>query len=416
MEITMGMFMWFYKQCRVYFAIQLGWCVWISLFLLVLVLALRQIFQKRTFLRGMLWGVFLLTPFVGRLELFYEENPIARIFLRWHVFCVQHPVAGDLYLAGMAVSAFLIFRRRVKLARLVGEMEQRPWGGRRIFVNREPATPYAIGALRPKIVILAVMLERLDEEELRTVILHERTHVRLGHLWVYLLWDILRVILWPNIFLSISMKFLKKDMEDICDRAVMQRGGLTSYEYGNVLLKSVKLLRSEQAPESLAAFAGERDYRELRRRFQKVAEHTPYRKGRTALMCVMGGLLLAGALFGIRQASFPKYTEMAGISLVDQKGNYFFLPPSSELDRAFRADGSRIYLNRDAFEEVLRENEIPEQTEGFWIGFDAYMKMPGIGDTPNVIYVDYSGDQPDLEIPYKDGQKTFFACMFKYFV
>ncbi len=52
------------------------------------------------------------------------------------------------------------------------------------------------------------------------------------------------------------MRYLKEDMEDICDRVTIQKGGSTAYEYGQVLLKSVKLLKAEGV-EISAAFAGE---------------------------------------------------------------------------------------------------------------------------------------------------------------
>ena len=44
-------------------------------------------------------------------------------------------------------------------------------------------TPLTVGLFAPKIVIPKVMLESYSREELRSVIQHERTHIRLGHLW-----------------------------------------------------------------------------------------------------------------------------------------------------------------------------------------------------------------------------------------
>ena len=44
-------------------------------------------------------------------------------------------------------------------------------------------TPLTVGLFAPKIVIPKVMPESYSREELRSVIQHERTHIRLGHLW-----------------------------------------------------------------------------------------------------------------------------------------------------------------------------------------------------------------------------------------
>jgi hypothetical protein len=54
-------------------------------------------------------------------------------------------------------------------------------------------TPFTVGLFAPKIVIPKVMLESYSREELRSVIQHERTHIRLGHLWFGLAWDVLRL-------------------------------------------------------------------------------------------------------------------------------------------------------------------------------------------------------------------------------
>lgn len=60
-----------------------------------------------------------------------------------------------------------------------------------------------------------VILQDYDRKELRTILLHEKTHIRLGHLWCYLLWDILRILLWLNPFLSTGMKYFREDMEEM---------------------------------------------------------------------------------------------------------------------------------------------------------------------------------------------------------
>ncbi|TGY98237.1 hypothetical protein E5329_00165 [Petralouisia muris] len=47
------------------------------------------------------------------------------------------------------------------------------------------------------------------------MILHEKIHIRLGHLWFYFLWDLLRCLLWPNPFLTLCTGYFRQDLEDI---------------------------------------------------------------------------------------------------------------------------------------------------------------------------------------------------------
>lgn len=62
-----------------------------------------------------------------------------------------------------------------------------------------------------------VILKEYDQKEFQAILLHEKTHIRLGHLLCYFLWDILRVLLWLNPFLGIGTKYFREDMEEICD-------------------------------------------------------------------------------------------------------------------------------------------------------------------------------------------------------
>ena len=100
-----------------------------------------------------------------------------------------------------------------------------------------------------------------SRDELKSVVQHERTHIRLGHLWLGLAWDVLRCLLWVNPFLTVCQKQFRADMEDICDRVCIQSSGRTAHEYGMVLLKTLKLLssKSEGTPPAVT-YAGEREF------------------------------------------------------------------------------------------------------------------------------------------------------------
>ncbi|MCH5333693.1 MAG: M56 family metallopeptidase [Agathobacter sp.] len=407
-------FRWFFDQCSAYFSIQLGRCVLFSFLALGLVLVLRHsILKEKIFLKGLLWSIFLLVPFVGKLELFYNNTLMCRLFLWWNNCCIEYPAIRYGYLLGVMISGALIFRQHRKLHRQINSMEQRIIDGKKVYISEMPVTPFTIGVLRSKIVVPKVMKDTFETEELQAVLLHERTHIRLGHLWFYLLWDILRMLLWLNPLLTYCMGYFKEDMEEICDRVTIRNGSSTSYEYGQVLLKSVKLLKAENMGMS-AAFVGEKDYRDLKRRITKVADYKPYQKIGAVTLCSMGFLFLAGMFLLIRGISYPKYIEWADIGLVNEAGEYYNLAGSDTLEQAFRTDGQYVYIDRWAFGDVLRENGVDDDMDGFWLGFGTYTKLPGIGAVPNGIYVDYSGTESELVIPYVNGKDSLYDYIFKY--
>ncbi len=412
-EMSVSSFLWFFNQCRVYFSIQLGRCVLFSFAALFAVLLLRRsVLKKRIFLKGMAWSIFLTVPFVGKLELFYNNALLCRLFLWWNNGCIRFPVVSYGYLLGIAVSGVMIVYQRRKLKKQMKHMTQKEFDGKKIYVSELPVTPFAAGVLCPKVVVPKVMEDTFETEELRIVLLHERTHIRLGHLWVYLLWDILRALLWMNPLLTCCMRYLKEDMEDICDRVVVQKKG-SAYEYGQVLLKSVKLLKAQGAGMS-ATLIGEKDYQELKQRITRIAEYKPYQKSRVTILCLMCLLSLAGIFMMIKNISYPKYLDKGDVGLVTAAGEYFHFADNDILKRAFQIDGKYVYIDRLAFKKILRENGINKDIEGFWLGFGTYIKLPGIGSTPNVIYVDYSGNENQMIIPYVNREKSAFEYIFKY--
>jgi len=416
MQWTVQSFLWFLNQCSVYFSIQLGRCVLFSFAALGIVLLLRRsILKKRIFLKGLLWSIFILVPFVGKLELFYHNALMCRLFLWWHNCCIACPVISYGYMIGVAISGIFIFIQNRKLYRQVKNMEKGTIGGNKVYISKMPVTPFTIGVFHSKVVVPKVMKDTFETEELQAVLLHERMHIRLGHLWFYFLWDMLRMLLWVNPLLTYCMGYLKEDMEDICDRVTIQKGGSSAYEYGRVLLKSVKLLKAESTG-MYAAFVGEEDYKDLKRRIIKVAEYKPYQKTGAVMLCLMCLLFLTGMAVLVRESSYPKYTERGDVGFVSETGEYFNLADSDTLKRAFRIDNQYVYLDRSAFGDILRENGLDEDMDGFWLGFGTYTKLPGIGDTPNGVYVDYSGTETELIIPYVNKEDFFFEYVFKYFL
>ena len=207
--------------CAAYYTTQLVRCAAFSFVLIGLVMLLRKmLFSRRTFIRGLLWSSFLLIPFLGKLKLFYENKAVVVITGRITHGTMTCLWADYIYMAGILIAAVCIFGKRLCLRKSVAGMEKVSLDNMQVRITDMNVTPFTVGLFAPKIVIPKVMLESYSREELRSVIQHERTHIRLGHLWFGLVWDVLRCLLWVNPFLTVCQKQFRADMEDICDRAV----------------------------------------------------------------------------------------------------------------------------------------------------------------------------------------------------
>ena len=289
-------------------------------------------------------------------------------------------------------------------------MEKGRIDGQEIYINEIAVTPFTTGLIRTRTVVPKVMLQNFRMEELKVILFHEKAHIRLGHLWYYLLWDMIRVLLWLNPFLAVCRRLFKEDMEDICDRVTIQKSSKSAYEYGMLLLKCVKLLRSDDT-ETAAAFAGEKDYRDTKQRFVKIAGFTPYKMWKAAVLGICCAVTLTGMFVFVKQVSYPCYTEDTDIVLMNDTGEMWMLYDSEELRNAFYADGRNVYIDPKAMGRIIQEYGITENT--FYLSFGGYMKIPGIGGGGSLVYVDLGGDNEELIIPYRNRDADIATMIFK---
>ena len=387
--------------CAAYYTTQLVRCAAFSFVLIGLVMLLRKIhFSERTFLRGMSWALFLVIPFLGRLKMFYENAAVLKA--TWRITAVTASwLWGDrIYMAGILLTAICIFGKRIRLQRTVSGMEKVMFENVRIYVIDMNITPFTVGLLKPKIVLPKVMADSYSKDELKSVIQHEQTHIRLGHLWFGFAWDMLRCLLWINPLLTVFQKHFRADMEDICDRVCIQSSRRTAHEYGMVLLKTLKLLRSESetAPPSVT-YAGEREFADMKRRMGEIAGFRPYRKKLCVGMVATAFLMIAAMLLAVHTHSYARCNESRDILV----GNYDGEPQvisydTEELSQMISYDDRYVYVERQAFEDFLEENNAEGE---IWIVFGGFYKLPGLaGIAESCIYESSSKDRI-IQIPYE---------------
>lgn len=398
----------------VYFSTQLVRCVVFSFVLLGLVMLLRKmLFSEQVFFRGMLWTSFLIIPFLGRLKLFYE-NAAIRGVTGWMTEGTMTCLWADrIYMAGILAAAFVILGKRLRLRRMVAGMEKAIFENIRILVTDMNVTPFTIGVLKPKIVLPKVMMENYSRDELKVIMQHEQTHIRLGHLWCGLAWDMLRCMLWINPFLSVCQKYFRADMEDICDKVCIQSSGRTAHEYGLILLKSLKILRfGQESIPPAAAYAGEKDFADVKRRIEKIAGFQPYRKRLCTGIAVVTFMAIGIVLLVIHAHSYPRYSESKDIMVYKYDGEAAIISNDTDsLSRMISYDDSYVYVDRDAFEDFLCQNNAEGE---IYIIFGGCYKFPGLGSVAeSCIYESGSKDDRVVRLPYRSIRNNWDFVLFR---
>lgn len=236
--------------------------------------------------------------------------------------------------AAMALaSALLVYRFHRRLQRLTHQNHPRESDAVRLLVRlahecgfpKAPqllvteavSAPALTGWWKARILLPVRSLEKLDEEALRFVFLHELAHLRRRDLWTNWILAVLRMVHWFNPFVWWAFHRLRVEAERATDVWVLERSGAdASVGYGEALLGLLELdsARPAQLPGVVGVLESSRD---LHSRIVAIARFT----GRRSRLAVTGAVLLLSciAVVGLTQAPEGKVESAAAATVLDKE-------------------------------------------------------------------------------------------------
>ncbi len=141
-----------------------------------------------------------------------------------------------------------------------------------IVVTPDVHSPTLLGAIRPKILLPAELVNDSSPKEMRLFLLHELIHLRAGDIWFGWLWCFALSVHWFNPLMWWSGTRIRKDRELACDELVVQRIGADgTSDYAQALLRAVSQFSGDgqrRCRFGLAAVAESRS--EIARRIESV--------------------------------------------------------------------------------------------------------------------------------------------------
>ena len=240
-----------------------------SLFLLVVILLVRQILNKKAFRSAsiILWIVlliYLVSPYELKLRIdCVKENGILSYLLRltnlfnyclcWlvnklgYIFFKINRIIGSILIFTYLGIKIYKFHKVMKGSTLTHNTlckeKIREFGLKRkveIYINNNLKTPLTFGILRPKIILQDHILA--DEKLLDHVLIHELMHINKFHILLTHLVNIIACIYWYNPILWLSLKYISQDIEINCDKLVVQQLGDTIKNRKEYCMSMLKLL------------------------------------------------------------------------------------------------------------------------------------------------------------------------------
>lgn len=386
-----------------YYTVILLRCTVVSTVLLLLIALLRMLFSKKpAYIRVLLWLLLPLAFFTGKIRAYYEVRTLAQIFLRIQAVAFDYRllrvfvVAGTILLLARFIMMHIRWRREIHL------LPMNDLHGIRVRIAPTDPAPFATGLLHPCIVVPQRLHEDYDGAEVRMMLVHEQTHIRAGHLWILMFYEILCCLWFLNPLMHFGKRKLMQDLEEMTDASCLQRQNLNARDYGALLLKVAGRKRLSRMALSFCAFSGRDSFARLHRRLEQVMRFRPVKRRAQLAHGAMAAVAFASGILLLSWLSYPVYTVQHDISVLNSKYEAQFLPESEALKSAVVYDDELVRVDPAALGRLLEAQGFDDKT--FWLYFDGFYKIPGIGGGGQVIEVDLQA-APDVDgiitLPYE---------------
>ena len=168
-------------------------------------------------------------------------------------------------------------------------------------------TPAVFGVLHPHILIPRHLLQTLNREELRLVILHELAHIRRLDVlqnWVLI---VLQSVYWFNPAVWLSFRQLLAEREFVCDAEVLAQLGDERKLYGSTLIQiASSALPTRTAPVLVPILSRKKH---IERRVRMIAKFKPMSRIAAAASAVVLAVVAWVTLTGAADRPVPQKSE-----------------------------------------------------------------------------------------------------------
>ncbi|MHB8074045.1 M56 family metallopeptidase [Desulfosporosinus fructosivorans] len=306
-----------------------------------------------------------------------EEGPAKNYSYSW-IFAILW-LAGVLILAILAIATNLRFYFKVRgepfttdlgMSKLMQECT-RKLGIRKklpIIIMNGIYTPCLYGILSPKLLLPKSLVNRLNEENIRHIVMHELSHYKRKDILINWLAVAAQIVHWFNPLIWYSFARMREDCELACDADTLS--SLKPEEYQSYGLSIISLLTPAQLQwiPGTTGFFGNKNSQQIRRRIKMIKIfHKPTSKWTLAAVVIFISLGLVGFTNSISNATPETGTFVNSNSIALAK------IPNTE------AENNKLTRNIDSISAIATNPVFPVNQNGETYGSNSEVTVAAQG-------------------------------------
>ena len=155
-----------------------------------------------------------------------------------------------------------------------------------IVITDKVKSPALFGYIHPRLLLPVGVLEKLDENELSYIFMHELGHLRRHDVAMAWLTMFLQAIHWFNPLVWFSFHIMRIDQESACDDFVLSRMRQgQSRDYGNAILEFLDKFRPNRKAPAMAGIIESKS--QIKRRMSMIINFRKYPKRKKILTSIL---------------------------------------------------------------------------------------------------------------------------------
>lgn len=173
--------------------------------------------------------------------------------LSWQAFLFGGWLIGVLVLSAAFGIRLVMVGRIVRQSRLASDRCRKIFaecGGRpeALLESDQVSSPAVCGLLRPTVLMPAGLEDKLTDDQLHSVLLHERGHIQRGDLWINLLQTLLQILYFYNPFVWLANHSIRRIREQANDERVLVMLGGGRECYSHTLIEVARAVFGKPLP------------------------------------------------------------------------------------------------------------------------------------------------------------------------